>query len=191
MSTPIKAEVKATTKVKDHKYYENQFVTGLNSYTDFLTDLIQTAYKRKHTTINPNIIAFGSGVANSKIKENGNRWVMEQFIDKSHKYWIHIKKRDLDYLMKNFHEMMPIMPKEYSDDFHKLFTGTNDKNKPLVDEDDLEAFWEFIDTFVKLGINHIHVNRKPEYKEEVHNYTVTYFPDVKVGDMAKEFNVKF
>ena len=175
------------------KSYEDKFVSSISQFTEFITDIVSTASKNKYTDLNPNAIAFAAGFANGKIKEYGNKYAIDQFIIKCSKYWKTIYEKDIDTLKKHLAEICPLVPVDILNSFVQLCTGRTGKNTPFIPEDDMDALWEFIFNFIKISINYIHFNRKPEYKEEKSTqfiYTTNFFPDVKLGEMVKLYNVK-
>lgn len=180
-----------------NKSYEDKFVSGISQFTEFVTDVVSTAFKNKQTELNPNAIAFASGFANSKIKELGSKYAIDQFITRSSKYWKTIHEKNFDELKGHLSEMCPLIPADTLNQFVQLYSGKKSDGKSYIPTDDIEALWEYVFNFIKLGINYIHFNRKPQYTEAKaaektgsFTYTANFFPDVKVGEMAKLYNVK-
>jgi hypothetical protein len=180
-----------------NKQYEDKFVSGISQFTEFIIDIVSVASKNKYTELNANAIAFAAGFANSKIKEFGNKYATDQFIIKSNKYWKNIYERDIDVLKNHLSEMCPLIPTNILDQFVQLCVGKTQSGKSYIDSDDMDALWDFVFNFIKISIQYIHYNRKPEYSEAksesktpTFTYTANFFPDVKVGEMVKLYNVK-
>jgi hypothetical protein len=170
--------------------YEEKFVKNIQDYMDFGENMLKDCYEAKNTTLSPSGISYAIGYANGKIKDKGNVWVVENFINKTHKHWQQIKDRDVNHFMDKMKELVPFIEDEDMKELKRIFTENDPKGKPLIDKDDKDAFWDFIESFCKLSIHYIHTGRKPIVEGEGFKYTKTFFPDVKVKSAAELFEIK-
>jgi hypothetical protein len=166
--------------------YEEKFASNFNDFMAFGENILKQCYEQKTSTLSPSGISYAIGYANGKVKDNGNVWLIESFITKTSNQWDKIKERDTDHFSKNMKTLLPILEDDHIKELARIFTSTG-----VIDDDDKDAFWEFIESFVKLSINYVHTGRKPEQLTDgSFKYTNNYFPNIKVKSAAESYKVK-
>ena len=169
--------------------YEEKFVKNIQDFMDFGENMLKDCYEAKNTTLSPSGISYAIGYANGKIKDKGKVWVIESFINKTNSHWKYIKEKNAEHFMDKMKELVPFIEDEHMTELKRIFTGVDKNGKSLLEEDDKEAFWAFMESFCKLGIHYIHLGRKPVKNEETFKYTASFFSDIKVKPNAEMFGV--
>jgi hypothetical protein len=180
---------------------EDKFVKNINGFCDFGEGVLTELYKAKKTSLSPSGIGYAIGYANGKIKDKGGLWILEDFIKRTVDYWPEIKKKNAEFFFDKMGKLVPVIEKEHMNELTRIFSsgsgeGDNDKKsvekKSLLDQDDIDCFWEYIHSFVKISINHIHKTRKPIMNEDKKTYTyqIEYMKDISVRKNAELFDIK-
>lgn len=172
--------------MSSHVTYQDKFVQNVEGFMDFGEDIIKQCYEKKQTSLSPNGIQYAIGFINGKIKDKGNDWLVQEFIKKTHEHWKEIHAKNTDHFMDKIKDLLPsIIEDAHIEELKRLFV-----TKGLLEEEDVEAFWEYVIAFCKLSIHYIHVGRKPVKEGEHFKYTDKFFPDIKLKDAAILFSVK-
>lgn len=169
---------------------EDKFVKNIQDFMNFGESLLTECYEKKITTLNPNGISYAIIFVNEKIKEKGNKWMVEEFIKKTYVDWNKMKKKDHEYFMKKLPELLPILKQSHTDELCKLFVGKDKTGKEYVSDDDRDCLWEYMNSFIKITINYVHYNRKPIKTEDGFKYSQSFLSDFKVKDNAKLFEME-
>jgi len=178
----------------NNKSPEERFISNMKGMMDYCKELIQDAYESKKTTLNPALLTIASMFVSKQIADKGVKFPIENFIKKSSEHWKYIKERDEEYFVKNIHKMVDIIPKEQLNELCKLFMMKNKVGKYVIEDDDRDTLWEYVETLVRISINYVHINRKPMGTsgngKSSFKYSVNFFPDVSLGAMASMFEIK-
>lgn len=170
--------------------YEEKFYKNFCDYMTFGEGILRDAYEKKHTTLSPNGISYASGYACGKIKDNGKKWLVESFVKKTNDHLEYIHKKDTEHFIGILKELAPFLEEDHLNELSRIFTGKDKNGKGYIEEEDKEAFWEFIHSFVRLSIHYVHINRTPIKDGEGFKYTTIFMGDIKVKKAAELFGIK-
>jgi hypothetical protein len=170
--------------------HEEKFTKNIQDFMTFGESLLTECYESKITSLNPAGIGYAIIFVNERIKEKGHTWMIEEFIKRTATDWKEIKEQKHEHFIKKLPELVPILQKEHADELCRVFVGKDSSGNHLLNEEDREAFWEYLVSFVKLALKYVHHGRKPVKHEEGFKYSATFFGDVKVKDNAKLFELE-
>lgn len=145
------------------------------------------------------------------IKKKNSEELIDDFITKTSDFWEIIKKKDDQYIKEklldifndvkekgvaevknNIKEKNNIVNSLTGDHFvifKDLLSKSyiyEDKEYYILDDDRKEEIWSFMHSFVKISLCHIHQTRKMIDGK----YSVVFFNDINVKELAKEWKVK-
>lgn len=181
---------------------EDKFVKNLQDFMTFGESLLSECHEKKITTLNPVGIGYAISFVNQRIKEKGSKWLVEEFIkkttepedkdnsEKKNEDWKEIKNKNHKHFTKKLTKLLPILEESHAEELSRIFEGKNKDGTSYIEEEDKDAFFEYLFSFCKLSINYVHHNRKPVKHEDGFKYTVSFMGDFKVKDNAKLFEME-
>ena len=171
--------------------YEDQFLNIITGFITLFEDIISTASKGGHTTLNHEVLKIGNMVLQQKIQKLGNANVLNSFIKKTHEHWKYVSEKDEKHFVKHLPDIVTDVPKEYVIEFCRLFTSTDKKGKSIIPEEDKEAFFENANSMIKIAVKYIYKNRNPKVDGNGKvKYDINFFPDISLSKYSKIFGVK-
>jgi len=117
--------------------------------------------------------------------------MMNKFIDRSNDYWDIILEKEESSLLSSILILFRDLPADQVKSISDIFVAKDDKGNLVITQDKRDIIWSYIWAFVKIGIKHIHVTRKPITDEKgVRKYSVDYFPKISVKVNAEKWKIK-
>jgi hypothetical protein len=139
-------------------------------------------------------------------------YMINNFIKKTNTYWKRIKDKDIEYFKeygldfftnvkenginsltnsetKKNNSFLKNLKETHITNFKSLLEGEYDidgKRVEILDEERKQDIWNILNSFVRISISHIHMERN--YIEG--KYTQEYFPEINVNENIKEWNIK-
>ena len=139
-------------------------------------------------------------------------YMINNFIKKTNTYWKRIKDKDIEYFKeygldfftnvkengvdsltnpetKKSNSFLKNLKETHISNFKSLLEGEYDvdgKKIEILDEERKQDIWNILNSFVRISISHIHMERN--YIEG--KYTQEYFPEINVNENIKEWNIK-
>jgi hypothetical protein len=140
---------------------EERFLDNLIDLLTFIGVITKNIYDRGLTSIPPS--AFNLGV--TFLKSHDKETVLYEFIEGSNTHWDMIKARDEDFFSKHSKTIFGPLPfekvEEYVDMFKLLFELKDNEGEYIVNKKQRDVIWDFLDSFVKISIKHVHAKREP------------------------------
>ena len=109
--------------------------------------------------------------------------VTERFITRTVNWWPLILQRDETFLISHINEIFSELPDIYIKDLKKIL-GTQH-----VDKHEKITLWKILQGTVKCSIRHIHNSRSPQKIDGKITYRATYCPEIRLKDLAHEWDI--
>ena len=194
-----------------------RFKTNLLVFVDFFKTMFDEAKDEKLIHERISLLPIVEIIIKRSDSGEINKW----FIEKTYEYWDKIHEKDEDYVeeissklfqmvqdgklddikkseeLKGADEVVGGLSKGHVDNFKKVLTGSYKDQETgemvrIFASDRKEELWAYLQAFVKISINHIHVTRQ---MGEDGKYKTKFFPEingqkVSVKKLAAKWNVK-
>lgn len=145
------------------------------------------------------------------IESTPGDYMINNFIKKSYPYWERIRERDIEYFkehgldfftnvkekgidsltdekQKN-NDFIKNLKSSHLDNFKLLLEGSyteNGKVIDILDEERKEDIWKILNSFVKISVSHVHLERQYIGGK----YTQEYFPEINVKENIETWNIR-
>ena len=117
--------------------------------------------------------------------------ILDKFIERSVDYWDIILSKREDMLLSSILIIFRDLPEEQVQSVSNLFSAKDSKGNSLITNDKREVIWNYVWSFVKIAIKHVHCTRQPLVNEQgIKKYTVDYFPGISVKNNAEKWQIK-
>lgn len=168
---------------------EVRFIQNISDFTILIRELLADCNRRKKTTIDPNIIM----VASAFLESYDSKVLLTNFVNYSYRYWDQISKREEIFFRENCIEVFADIPMNHIDAFKALFDNDED-GEPVISNEDKGAMWDYFDSFIKICLKYIHLQRSPKIRDigtgPQKVYSKNEFPDVHLQKYAQIWDVK-
>lgn len=166
------------------RFYEN-----ILDLIKLIQELIGFCYDRGHKHVHPLII----GMAAAAISQFDRKIIIDNFIKYSWKFWDKIIARDQEFIAEHADEIFFDLDQNHVDAFKMLYTSKDDRGRPIISQEDLDAIWDYFDSQIKICIKYIHENRKVVLKSTPNGmkpgYTVDFFPEIKLSKYTEHYRI--
>jgi hypothetical protein len=163
---------------------KDRFKTNLSLFVQYM-GTVMSEYRPGN--VDPLVVSIVLAV----IQGTNPDTMMDKFIDRSKDYWDIILEKREDTLLSSILILFKDLPQDQVKSISDLFLAKNDKGDLLITQDKRDIIWSYIWAFVKIGIKHVHVTRKPEINDKgVKAYSVKYFPEINVRINAEKWKIK-
>lgn len=116
--------------------------------------------------------------------------IVDGFIQRSFKYWPMIKERDEDFLLNNADVLFGELPTNVIANFTNMMKARNEKGESYVPKETKDCVWDLIHAMIKGGIKYVHESRRPEEVNGKKQYTVEFFPEIKIREQVEIWKIK-
>jgi hypothetical protein len=156
--------------------------------SDFIYNLLVKLNNSGYNAIQAELILAASAVMQTYDQDE----LIKSFIDKSVLLWDHINTRNEAFMNKNAFSIFTAVPTEHISSFQEIFTSVGDNGNPIVDGEDRNTIWIFMESFVKISIKYIHDWQQPYVLDGKSRYRRRYpLPDgVSLHEHSKKWNIK-
>ena len=172
---------------------EVRFKANVMSLTDLVHFLITDCYDNGIKDISPMMITLAS----SYLSGYDNTSLIETFIKHSHMYWDEIKNHNEDFFIRHSSNIFAQLPVGQGniDAFKTLFTAKKN-GVSIISDDDKAGLWEHFHSLGKICIKYVHrvrecyLEENKETKKMQPRYRFNRYPEIKVREHAKKWDVK-
>lgn len=190
----------------------DRFKFNLIKFIMFFEDMFKEA--KEENIIHEKISLFP--LLKIAVKNAEASQIVKWFIEQTYDYWDKIYEKDQEYVeeissklfnmvqegkldsikknekLKGAKNVLEKFSKSHIDNFKAVITGSyEDEEGDLVyifDEQTKSDFWDYLQIFVKISINHIHSSRG---LKENGKYKNKYFPEINISELNKKWKVNF
>ncbi len=139
----------------------DRFCVNMNDMAQLAAELLQKANGLGCFIVDPTLVALGL----QALETYDRTMLITRFIDYSVEYWDQIKERNQNFIEQNIDSIFSNLPMGDVKAFHQLFKATNAKGDPIIDNNDREDIWQYMDAFVMICLDYIHWERIPDVIE--------------------------
>lgn len=186
--------------------FKDNMITFIEDFEDMIEDAVEQGVIKNKIKL---LI-----LVKAAIKGADGDDIIRVFLERTQDHWPAIKNKDEDHIediMKNILEifrggksdqlkedkdlgkvsgLISKISGPHLETVREVLTGTymeDGEEKKIFDDDRKEDMWQVLRGFVCVSLLHVYRTRKPNSDGK---YTVPFFPDIRVKDMAGEWNVK-
>lgn len=176
---------------------EKKLHTVLCEFTYEIGTIIKIAYDEGYRTMTPKL--FSHIIAQVELMdpttatpENKERLfgLIERAIKSTHKKWHLVKERQRDFLLNNATTLFTDIDMSNINIIQELCNFSMKDQTPLLEEEDYEMFWGFLDALICLMIQYIHIRREPYQSGGKLDYdNPSFCVDVDVSTLSKTWDI--
>ena len=126
-----------------------RFFMNVEGLFQLVSELVNTAYQSGYKIVSPYLVNFAGFVLFKLDKE----YVLRSFIERSHKHWDEILRRDEDFFVSSAGSVFAGLPLESVNAFRELFLLKTNNGERFINEDDRDAMWDYFDSLVRISIH--------------------------------------
>lgn len=116
--------------------------------------------------------------------------IVDGFLQRSYNYWDKIKLKDEPFLLANAEILFGELPNNVIQTFVSMMLAKNDEGKSFVPDETKECVWELIHAMIKGAIKYVHESRCPKEIDGKKQYTVEFFPKIRVSKEIEIWKIK-
>jgi hypothetical protein len=105
-------------------------------------------------------------------------------------HWDKIKKRDEDFMAQHAFSIFRIVPENNVNAFKDAFLKRDDKGQLIIDKEDRDVIWDYLDAFVKIAIQYVHDRREPAFRNGKYTYHVRFVDSINTVEHSKKWNIQ-
>ena len=148
-----------------------RFCINMNSMGELTSELLQKAANRGCQIVDPTLVVLGMAV----LESYDDTTLITRFIEHSHaECWDKIKARNEIFFENNIDSIFEGLPMGNVKAFEKLFKAQDTEGNHIIDREDREDIWSYMDSFVNICLDYIHHERWPDVIEKDGNRTPIY-----------------
>lgn len=160
-----------------------RFSVNIEILIDALIDANDTIQETREGIVNPELVSMALGF----IKKCDGKYLIDQFIKNSEKFWDQIYDRSEIFFIKEAGTIFGNLPIKATF-FKDLIECTDENGENIITDETKTEIWDILHSLVKISIRYIHKGRNPysylsdgEYENA---YDKEFFDSVDLGHHA-------
>lgn len=133
-----------------------RFFMNVEGLFQLISELVNSAYQSGYKIVSPYLVNFTGFVIFKLDKE----FVIQTFIEKSHKHWDQIRNKNEDFFINSASYVFAGLPLDDVNAYKELFLLKTSSGERFVSDDDRDAIWEYFESLVRIAIHYIQEDPK-------------------------------
>lgn len=172
----------------------DRFIVNIRSFTELLMTVSEEAMERKQPYVEPVLIDLG-GRFLEEIDGPRKEKIIEGFIKLSYHSWERIRSKDHTFFEDCTDEILAMLPNSLSKNqlpvFRKFLNNRDEKGNYTIGENRITEIMDFVISFVRISISHIHEKREPSQGPDGKPYYKKgYMNHVDLRAVCEKWNIR-
>jgi len=125
----------------------NNFINQITSLIDMITEILDE--------LGRDDLGMQSTILSGQIKSRNPDDMINAFID-NRKYWMNIKQRNNKFILEELPQLLATIQPDTDFSYLALPLRTYIGGSKLVQKDDIDSFWKYLNNMVKLACKYVH-----------------------------------